>query len=118
MVQQQHPQFKVLPVVAATNGVFVSVRACACHPTLLDFISTRALHRHPNSNERYNKQRTSDGLINITRFPYGTCPRGAAQEQIEKHTACDWYHKHMLSYYDVMKYMCCISSTCGSMHLS
>ena len=42
--------------------------------------------------------------------------RGVAQERIEKHTACDWYHTHMIPYYDVMKYLCC--STRGSMHVS
>ena len=47
--------------------------------------------------------------IYITRFkvPLQDVPRGVAQERIEKHTACDWYHMHMISYYDVLKCMCC-----------
>ena len=50
----------------------------------------------------------------VYKVPLRDVPRGMAQERIEKHTACDWYHTHMISYYDVMKYMRC--STCGSMH--
>ena len=48
------------------------------------------------------------------KVPLQDVPRGVAQERIEKHTAYDWYHTHMTSYYDVMKYLGC--STCGSMH--
>ena len=54
--------------------------------------------------------------VYIYKVPLRDVPRGVAQERTEKHTACDWYHTHMISYYDVMKYLCC--STCGSMHVS
>ena len=55
-------------------------------------------------------------IIQIYKTPLRVVPRGVAQERTEKHAACDRYYTHMISYYDVMKYLFC--STCGSMHVS
>ena len=71
--------FQGIPFVAATNGIFFG---CACLCVLLyvilntmltiathtssEFKSTRAAHKHPNSNERCNKQRTLHRLMYLT----------------------------------------------------
>ena len=55
-------------------------------------------------------------IMQIYKAPLWDVPRGVAQERIEKHTACDRYYTHILSYYDVMKYL--LYSTRGSMHVS
>ena len=82
MLVQRQPYFKVgIPFVATTGG-FVRVRLCAClcailsehnlddcnpHlPLIANGTYVHAVHRHPHSNERYKKQRTSHRLMYIS----------------------------------------------------
>ena len=46
-------------------------------------------------------------IIHNYKVPLWDVPRGVAHERTEKHTACDWYHTHMIPCYDVIKYTCC-----------
>ena len=72
--------------------------------------------RRAASSKRRRYRRLVYRYYSIHKVPLRGVPRGAAQERIEKHTACDWCHTHVISYYDVTKYVCC--STCGGMHVS
>ena len=63
----------------------------------------------------------SAGDLNIskyeyTRFPSGTCLGEWRKNELKNIRHVMLYHTHMISFYDVMKYLCC--STCGSMHVS
>ena len=51
-----------------------------------------------------------------TRFPSGTCLREWRKNEQKNVQHETLYHTHMISCYDVIKYLCC--STCGNMHVS
>ena len=51
-------------------------------------------------------------IIYIHKVPLRDVPRGVVQELTENVQLAILYQTHMISYYDVMKYLC--ASTCGT----
>ena len=55
-------------------------------------------------------------VYKYARLPSGTCLGEWRKNELKNIQHAILYHTHMMSYYDVMIFLCC--STCGSMHVS